>query len=478
MYAANLFIDGAHIDKTGAERIEVVNPATEETLGSVPSSTAAEVTAALAAAERGFEVWRNTLPWERCNVLRKIAGLLRERQEMIARLLTMEIGKPLSEARAEVAVSAEYFDYCADEARRLHGYMLDGRTPGARFEVSHGPVGVVLALAAWNFPISLASRKLAMALAAGCTVILRPAEEAPACVAELVRCCHDGGLPNGAVNLLFGSPQQVVVPLMAAPAVRKLSFTGSTRVGQTLMRQAADTVKRMTMELGGHAPFIVLGDADVEKAATAAVGGKYRNAGQVCTSPSRFFVHEKIADTFTEKMAAKAQALRLGNGLDDGVLMGPLATARQRDRAERLVEDALGKGATLATGGKRPASLNRGYFFEPTVLADLPPDASILADEPFAPVAAIVRCASADEAIARANAVEFGLAGYLFASSKRAIDHVTRELQVGVLGVNTTVVAVPEAPFGGIKQSGFGREGGAEGVREYLNTKFVHNAPA
>jgi succinate-semialdehyde dehydrogenase/glutarate-semialdehyde dehydrogenase len=477
MYAASLFIDGTAIDTTGTDRFEVLNPATEETLGSVPSAGPAEVEAALAAAQRGFAAWRRVTPWERSAVLRRIADLLRERQEPIARLLTMEIGKPLGEARAELATSAEYFDYCADEARRLLGHTLDGRTSGARFEISHEPVGVVLALAAWNFPVSLASRKLAMALAAGCSVILRPAEEAPACAAELVRCCHDGGLPNGAVNLLFGSPEQVVAPLMAAPAVRKLSFTGSTRVGQLLMRQAADTVKRITMELGGHAPFIVLPDADIEKAASAAVGGKFRNAGQVCTSPSRFFVHDAVADAFTRTFVAKAQALRLGDGLDDGVAMGPLATARQRERAERLVEDALGKGAHAATGGRRPASLNRGYFFEPTVLTDLPDDAAILSEEPFAPIAAVVRCASAEDAIARANAIEFGLAGYLFAKSKIAIDQVTRGLEVGVLGVNTTVVAVPEAPFGGIKQSGFGREGGAEGVREYLNTKFVHNAP-
>lgn len=478
MYAANLFIDGADIASTAADRIEVINPATEEGLGSVPSAGPAEVEAALSAAQRGFEAWRKTVPWERCNVLRKIGALLRERQEEIARTLTLEIGKPLAEARVEVAVSAEYFDYCADEARRLHGYSLDGRMPGARFEISHEPIGVVLALTAWNFPVSLASRKLSMALAAGCSVILRPAEEAPACIAALVRCCHDAGLPKGTVNLLLGSPDAIVKPLMASPIVRKLSFTGSTRVGQLLLKQAADTVKRVTMELGGHAPFIVLGDADIEKAATAAVGGKFRNAGQVCTAPSRFFVHETIADAFTEKMVAKAQALRLGNGLDDGVVMGPLATSRQRDRAERLVEDAVGKGARLATGGRRPANLNRGFFFEPTVLADLPQDAAVLSEEPFAPVAAVVRCGSAEEAIAQANSLEFGLAGYLFGSSKSAIDHVTRELQVGVLGVNTTVVAVPEAPFGGIKQSGSGREGGAEGVREYLNTKFVHNAPA
>lgn len=478
MYQASLFIDGAWIDKTGADRIEVINPATEEVLGTAPSSGPGEVQAALASAQRGFETWRKMAPWDRSNIVRKIGTLLRERQEAIARIVTQEIGKPLAEARGEIVAAAEYFEYCADEARRLHGYTVEGRLPGAKFEVSYEPVGVVLALAAWNFPIILAARKLAMALAAGCSVIVRPAEEAPASVAELVRCCQDAGLPNGAVNLLFGTPEQVVVPLMAAPAVRKLSFTGSTRVGQLLMRQSADTLKRITMELGGHAPFIVLPDADLEKATTAAVAGKFRNAGQVCTSPSRFFVHEKVADAFAEKMSAKAGALRIGNGLEDGVAMGPLATPRQRDRAERLVADAIGKGARAATGGKRPAHLNCGYFFEPTVLTDLPSDAAILTEEPFAPVAAVVRVSGTDEALARANSLEYGLAGYLFTSSKSAIDHITRELQVGVMAVNTTAVAVPEAPFGGIKQSGFGREGGTEGVREYLNAKFVNSHPA
>jgi len=478
MYSANLFIDGQSIANSSSDRFEVLNPATEEPLGDVPAAGAAEVEASLAAAERGLVVWRDVRPWDRAALLRRIAVLIRERGETIALLLTLEVGKPLAEARAEVNVAAEYFDWCADESRRPLGLLADGRMAGSRYSVTHEPVGVVLALTAWNFPISLASRKLAMALAAGCSVILRPAEEAPACVAELVRCCHDAGLPNGAVNLLFGTPEAIIEPLIAAPTVRKVSFTGSTRVGQILIRQSAQTVKRLTMELGGHAPFIVLEDADIDKAAAAALTGRLRNAGQVCTSPSRFFVHEARLQAFVDRMAEGARATRLGDGRQDGVQMGPLATARQRDRAERLVADARDKGAQIAYGGGRPAQLNRGFFFEPTIITRLSADAAVLTEEPFSPLAAIVPVSGPDEAIARANSLEFGLAAYVFGRSDKSTDYVAARLEAGVIGVNNIAVAVPEMPFGGVKQSGFGREGGPESIKEYLNIKFVHKLSA
>jgi succinate-semialdehyde dehydrogenase/glutarate-semialdehyde dehydrogenase len=317
-----------------------------------------------------------------------------------------------------------------------------------------------------------------MALAAGCSVIVRPAEEGPACVTALVRCCHDAGLPPGAVNLLFGSPEAVVVPLMANPVVRQVSFTGSTRVGQLLVQQSAQTVKRLTMELGGHAPFIVLEDADIDKAAAAAVTARMRCAGQVCSAPSRFFVAESVSSAFTGKMATLARALKVGNGMEDGVQMGPLATGRQLQRAQRLVADARSKGAKLVCGGGRPGGLNHGYFFEPTILTDVARDATIMHEEPFTPIAAIVPVASAEEAVTRANEVEFGLAAYVFSRSGNAIDQVTAELQAGVIGVNTVAVALPEAPFGGVKQSGYGREGGVEGIHDFLNAKFVHRVRA
>jgi succinate-semialdehyde dehydrogenase / glutarate-semialdehyde dehydrogenase len=474
MYAANLFINGESISKTQSDRFEVLNPATASALGDAPAAGAPEVEAAVVAAQSGFDTWRRKQPWERAAVLRRIATLVRERTPQLARLLTLEVGKPLTEATAEVTAAAEYFDWYADEARRVFGSVMGGRVAGSRLEVTHEPVGVVLALTAWNFPIILASRKLAMGFAAGCSVILRPAEEAPACVAALVQCCHDAGLPSGTINLLFGTPEAVIAPLMKSPIVRKVSFTGSTRVGQILIEQSALTVKRLTLELGGHAPFIVLADANIDHAARFAVAAKLRNAGQVCTAPSRFYVHEAVVESFLEKVVAMTGAVKVGDGLRDGVQMGPLATARQRDRTEQLVEDARGKGAAVAAGGRRPGGVTGGFFFEPTVLADVPQGAAILTDEPFAPIAAIVSVSGAEEAVRHANALEFGLAAYLFTSSLDAVDYVTAELQAGSIGVNTTAVALPEAPFGGIKQSGFGREGGEHGLSEYLNPKFVH----
>jgi len=436
MYSAHLYIDGEFLAKSAADRFAVVNPATEEFLGDIASAGTAEVEAALSAAERGFAVWRRVTPWERASLLRRVAVLMRTRSETIAQLLTLEVGKPIAEARAEVFVSAEYFEWYADEALRPLGVVGDGRAAGSRYSVTQEPVGVVLALTAWNFPISLASRKLAMALGAGCSVILRPAEEAPACVTELVRCCHDAGLPKGVVNLVFGSPEAVVEPLMAAPSVPKVSFTGSTRVGQILVRQSAATVKRMTMELGGHAPFIVLEDADVSKAAAAALTGRLRNAGQVCTSPSRFFVHERHVNAFRGRLAEGAGAVRIGDGREEGIQMGPLATSRQRERAERLVADARTKGAHVVHGGGRPAHLNRGFFFEPTVLSNLSDDAAVLLEEPFTPIAAVVPVSGPEEAIKRANALEFGLTAYVFGASQAGLEYVTSRLEAGVIAVN------------------------------------------
>lgn len=474
MYRASLFIGGEEINSTAAH-FEILNPATEDVLGTAPVAGTTEVENAVQAARQAYWQWRELSAFERSNRLRKVASLLRERVEEIATVITQEVGKPLAEARGETMASAEYFDWCAEEGRRIAGTIRGGRVPESRYEITHEPVGVVLALTAWNFPMILPARKLAAALAAGCTVILRPAEECPGTAGALVRCCQDAGLPAGAVNLLLGPPDAIVKPLMSNPLVRKVSFTGSTRVGQLLLQQSAQTVKRMTMELGGHAPFIVLDDAHLEKTVAAAVLAKFRNTGQVCTAPSRFLVHESLAVEFTEKMAAGARKLKIGNGLQDGIQMGPLTTLRQRERAERLVADARSKGATVVCGGGRPKEFNRGYFFEPTVLTNLSNDSQILCDEPFSPVAAIVPFSDLDDAIAQANALEFGLAAYVFSQSDNAIKNVTSRLEAGVIGVNNVAVAAPEAPFGGVKQSGWGREGG-EGLHDFLNEKFVHLA--
>lgn len=474
-YQPKQFIDGETVETDSEARFDVVNPSTGDVIGDASIASPEDVASALQAARKGFDSWSNTPPFQRAGVLRKAASLMRERQESVAKTLSTEVGKPIGEARAEVAVSAEYFDWFADEAQRLQTQLAPGRAPNANMKVKKEPVGIVLALTAWNFPVSLSARKLATAFAAGCSVILRPADEAPGCVEELVKCCHDAGLPDGAINLLFGPPEVVVAPLMSEPDVRKLSFTGSTRVGQILMRQAADTVKRVTLELGGHAPVVVAEDADLEKAADTLVTAKLRNSGQVCTSPSRFFVHRSLEAEFIEAVVTRMRAIQPGDVADESVTMGPLISERQRERIEGLIENAVGLGARVVCGGNRPKGSNRGYFLEPTLLADIPENADILSDEPFGPIAAVVPFDTLDEVIALANSLEYGLAGYLFTQSNDTANYVSDRLEVGVLGVNTAAVAVPEAPFGGIKQSGFGREGGSEGINDFLNTKFVHS---
>lgn len=469
-----LMIDNLRRKGRGRADVPVVNPATEEVLGEFAFASGDDVADALASAERGFAEWRKVGPWARSDMLRRIAALIRERTPDIARLLTLEAGKPIGEAELEVISGAEHFEWAADQARQLSGASVSSRAPGGRGQISYKPVGVVLALTAWNFPINLSARKICMALAAGCSVIVRPAEEAPACVAALIRCCVDAGLPKGAVTLLFGTPEEVIAPLMAAPAVRKVSFTGSTRVGKILIHQSADTVKRLTMELGGHAPVLVLEDADVAYAAETAALAKFRNAGQVCAAPSRFYVHERLADAFTDGFVKVAKRLKLGNGLDRSVTMGPMTTIRQRDRAEALVADARQRGAVILCGGGRPADINAGYFFEPTVMTNLHPDSEILHEEPFAPVAPIMTFSDTEEAIGHANALEAGLASYVFTQSLSAATLVSERIEAGMVGINTCGVAIPEGPFGGIKQSGYGREGGPTAIHDYLNIKFTH----
>lgn len=469
-----MFIDGAPVTDTNAARIDIVNPAIEEIIGSAPTLEAKRADEVVSAAERGFAVWSKTSPWKRSNVLLAIAANLKKNIDEIAASVTLESGKPLADSKAEVLNSAEHFEWFAGECRRTYGYTVTGRQEESRIRIEYSPVGVVLALTPWNFPISMAARKLAMALAAGCSVILRPSELVPASASLLVKYCHEGGLPNGAVNLVIGMPDASVAPFMPIPAVRKVSFTGSTPVGKLLIRQSAETVKRVTMELGGHAPVIVMPDVDVEAVATAAAKGKFRNSGQVCVSPSRFFVHEDIAQEFTARMIAVAQSQKLGGGMDASVTMGPMITARHRDRAQAIVDDARSKGAKVVAGGGRPAHLDCGYFFEPTVLTNVPDDALILSEEPFSPIAPILPFRHVDEAIERANALEFGLSSYVFTKSLTDANRIADQLEVGICGVNTFAAGLPELPFGGVKQSGFGREGGAEGIWEFLNPKMVH----
>lgn len=475
MYAnLEMLIDGKFTRGSSGKGEPVINPATEQTLAELPHAAKSDLEAAVAAAEKGFAAWKAMSAFDRYRILRKGADILRSRADAIAKILTMEQGKVLAEAKIEVVTSADILDWYAEEGRRAYGRIIPGRVPGMRQMVIKEPVGIVAAFTPWNFPALTPMRKIAGALAAGCSIILKPSEETPGTAVEVARCLQEAGLPEGALNIVFGVPAEVSSYLIAHPKVRKISFTGSTAVGKQLMKLAADGMKRTTMELGGHAPVIVFDDVDAASVAKIAAGGKYRNAGQVCISPTRFFVHEtkykQFVDTFTEI----ASGLKLGDGLDPSTQMGPMANARRLEAMDMFVSDAKAKGATVKTGGERPA--NQGFFYKPTVLADVPAEARIMTEEPFGPLAPIVPFRDFEEVVERANGVAYGLAAYAFTSDEKRATAIADALQWGMVGVNSLTVSTPETPFGGIKDSGHGSEGGIEGLEAYLNVKFVSQA--
>jgi len=468
-----LFIAGDWRQASDGAAMAVVDPATEEELGTIPVATTADLDAALDAAQRGFESWRGVSDHERGSLLRRIGQGIRERAEKIAKQIAREMGKPVAEAQAEVLAAAEQFEWNAEEARRIYGQVMAGHGAGVRFEVRYAPLGAVAALTPWNFPALLPARKLAAALAAGCSVLLKPSEEAPGAAFAMAEIAHEAGLPEGALGVVTGEPASISSHLLASPHVRKLSFTGSVPVGKQLMKLAAERLTKLSLELGGHGPVLVFEDADPEAAALACARAKFRNAGQVCISPSRFYVHRSIAAPFGEAFAAVARGLRVGSGLAPGVEMGPLANPRRLEMARALVEDALGRGARLLAGGGRPTSPSRGYFFSPTVLVDVPAEARILHEEPFVPVAPILEFEDFDEVLARANALRFGLAAYLFTRDLGIAERAADGLEAGMVGINDFALAAAEAPFGGVKESGMGRESGALGIREYLEPKTI-----
>lgn len=471
-YAADLalFIDGHWRSGEGRGHHAVINPATGETLAQLPLATAADLDEALAATAKGFDIWRKTDVNERAVILHKVASLIRERAEDIAVLLTTEQGKPLAEARTEVLSCAVQFDYFAEEAKRSYGRVLV-RPTGQRALVLKQPVGPVAAFSPWNFPVNLMCKKMAAALAAGCSIIAKPPEETPGCTNAIMRCVVDGGVPGNVAQLVYGVPDMVSRHLIASPVIRKISFTGSVPVGKHLLKLAADGVKRTTMELGGHAPVIVFDDCDLEKTLNLAAATKFRNAGQVCISPTRFYVQQGIYDRFVSDFAERTQKIQVGNGLDAGTVMGPLANDRRPTAIETLVADATAKGAKLLTGGERG---DGGNFYLPTVLADVPLSADVMENEPFGPVALIRPFATFDEAIEQANHLPFGLAAYAFTENGRQANLVSDALETGMVGLNTFAMAAPDAPFGGVKESGFGSEGGPEGLDGYYVTKAVH----
>lgn len=451
----------------------VVNPATEAEIGRLPRARISDLDDALAAAEDGFRVWRRTAPRDRADIMLKAARLLRDRQEEIAQSITAEHGKPLAQARLEVIRGCEFIEWDAGEATRTYGRVIPSAR-GVRYIVHHEPVGVVLGLSPWNFPMSQPCRKIAGALATGCSIILKAAEETPAGAMHIVEAFHDAGLPAGVLNLVFGEPAQISSHLIAQEPVRLVAFTGSTAVGRHLTTLASENMTRVLMELGGHAPVIVCEDTDVEKAALSSAIRKYRNAGQVCTSPTRFFVHDSIFEPFVDVFVKRAAATVVGNGVKPDVEMGPLANDRRVPALSGLVEDARAKGAEVLAGGGRIG--NKGYFFEPTVLANVPDDAKVMQEEPFGPLAVINPVASLDEAIAQANSVPFGLAAYGFSNRADYIDRMTDEVEAGNISFNTLEASLPETPFGGVKSSGYGREGGTEGLDNYMNVKNVSHS--
>ncbi len=462
----HLYIDGQW--RQTAETLPVLNPATEEEIGRLPHAEQSDLDDALEAAKNGFRTWRKTPPAERANVLLKAAALMRERREEIAQAITAEHGKPLPQARLEVIRGCEFFEWDAGEATRTYGRVIPG-APGVRYTVHHQPIGTVLGLSPWNFPMSQPCRKVAGAVASGCSIILKAAEETPAGAVHIARALHDAGLPPGVLNLVFGAPADISDYLIRQDQVRLVAFTGSTAVGKHLTTLAAQHMTPVLMELGGHAPVIVCEDTDVQAAALSGAVRKMRNAGQVCTSPTRFFAHESIFDEYMDTFVRRAAETVVGNGFDEGVEMGPLANERRPPALAELVEDAVARGAELMTGGHRMG--DRGYFFEPTVLANVPDDARVMQEEPFGPLAVVNPVASIDEGIEKANGVPFGLAAYGFTNRADYAHRLVEELEAGNVSINTLEASLPETPFGGVKDSGFGREGGTEGLHNYMVVK-------
>ena len=469
-----LFIDGKWLNGAGRKGEDVFNPATGKVLAQLPHASKADLDGALDAATKGFATWKAMPAYDRSKIMRKAADLLRERAEHVARVQTLEQGKVFGESRIEVLTSADIIDWYAEEGRRAYGRIVPGRQKGVRQIVTQEPVGVVAAFTPWNFPTLTPVRKIAGALAAGCSIIIKASEETPGGCVELVKCFADAGLPAGVLNLVFGVPAEVSEHLIPADVVKKISFTGSIPVGKHLAALAGKHMKKATMELGGHSPVVVFADADPEKAADTIAAFKYRNAGQVCISPTRFYVQEASYNKFVARFTEYAKGIKLGDGMEKGTTMGPLANPRRLDAMEAIVQDATARGGKIAAGGSRHG--NQGFFFQPTVLTDIPEDSKVMTQEPFGPIAPIVPFKTFDEVVERANSLEYGLAAYAFTASGATATAIGDAIQSGMVGVNSVAISTPETPFGGIKESGYGSEGGMEGLHAYLNTKFISQA--
>jgi len=466
-----LFIDNKLVPAGGTGERLVVNPATGETLARLPIASRDDLDTAFSSAARAFPAWKATPVLARSQILRKAASIMRDRLEEIALIMTLEQGKVLAESRVEVSAAADIIDWYAEEGRRAYGRVIPSRAPGTRFLTLKLPVGPVAAFSPWNFPAVIPARKVAASLAAGCTCIIKPAEETPGTMLAMARALAEAGLPEGVLSVVTGNPSDISTYLIASPVIRKVSFTGSTAVGREIGRLSADGVKRTTLELGGHAPVLVLEDADPVAAAAASAASKFRNAGQVCISPTRFYVHDRVYDDFVDAFAEKADALTVADGVSEGAQMGPTANPRRVSAMEALTADAVSAGARVVAGGERGS--NQGFFWQPTVIADVPDTARIMNEEPFGPVAVIRRIGSIDEAIAEANRLPYGLAAYAFTRSSAHSIRLGEQVETGMLGINNFLINMPETPFGGVKESGYGSEGGIEGLDAYLDVKLI-----
>src|SRR4051794_35292130 len=467
-----LYIGGEWRDASEGATIDVEDPATGEVIASVADATNADADAALAAADEAFKTWRNVAPRDRADVLRRAYDLINERMDELALLMTMEMGKPVAESKAEITYANNFFRWYSEEAVRINGRFTINETGKGRVLTMRQPIGPCVFITPWNFPLAMGTRKIGPALAAGCTCVVKPAKQTPLSMLALAQILEEAGLPGGVVNVITASRSgEIMEPLIKDPRTRKLSFTGSTPVGKTLIEQSAEQVLKVSMELGGNAPFLVFEDADLDAAVEGALLAKMRNGGEACTSANRFHVHASVADAFAEKLAAKIGAMKVGRGTEDGIQVGPLIDEAQRTKVAGLVDDAVGKGARVLTGGARVDGA--GYFYEPTVLAAVSDDAELLKEEIFGPVAPITTFASDEEAIAKANDTEYGLVAYVFTQDVNRAFKVIEALDTGMIGFNQGMVSNAGAPFGGVKQSGYGREGGPEGLDEYLETKYI-----
>jgi succinate-semialdehyde dehydrogenase/glutarate-semialdehyde dehydrogenase len=470
----HLLIGGRAISAEERDGEEVVNPATGQSLGTLPHATPADLDEALEHSLKGFWRWRDTSPFDRAIIMRRACDLIRDRSVRIARILTLEPGKPLQESLGELTLSVDTVDWLADEGRRTYGRLIPSRVRHGRVMVVQEAIGPVAAFTPWNFPALTIMRKIGGALAAGCSIILKPSEETPGTAIEIAEAFHEAGVPTDTLQVVFGVPDRVSRHLLASDTIRKVSFTGSVPVGIHLSKLAADTMKRVTMELGGHAPVLIFPDADLDLAVRLSAAAKFRNAGQVCVTPTRFLVHDTVHDTFVEKLTAFASKIRLGDGLEAETTMGPLANARRVDAMQHFVADARTRGAEITLGGER--SGNEGFYFQPTVVSGLDDAAKLMHEEPFGPIAPVSRFHDLDEVVSRANSLKVGLSAYAFTQSDFTARAIGDRLEAGMVAINNVTVSLPEAPFGGIKYSGDGHEGGIEGVEVYMTKKLiVHN---